>query len=46
MTETMNQAVSSRVDMSTKYLGLQLRSPIVASASPMTGDPEIGRAHV
>ncbi len=25
--------------MSTKYLGLQLRSPIVASASPMTGDP-------
>ncbi|HEX7490470.1 MAG TPA: dihydroorotate dehydrogenase-like protein [Candidatus Limnocylindrales bacterium] len=25
------------VDLSTKYLGLQLRSPIVASASPLTG---------
>ena len=27
------------VDLSTTYLGLRLGSPIVASASPMTGDP-------
>jgi len=27
------------VDLSTRYLGLQLRSPIVASASPLNGDP-------
>jgi dihydroorotate dehydrogenase (fumarate) len=27
-------------DLSTTYLGLGLRSPIVASASPLTGDPE------
>jgi dihydroorotate dehydrogenase (fumarate) len=27
------------VDLSTSYLGLRLCSPIVASASPMTGDP-------
>jgi dihydroorotate dehydrogenase (fumarate) len=27
------------VDLSTTYLGLRLRSPIVASASPITGDP-------
>jgi dihydroorotate dehydrogenase (fumarate) len=26
------------VDLSTTYLGLQLRSPVVASASPLTGD--------
>ena len=26
-------------DLSTRYLGLNLRSPIIASASPMTGDP-------
>lgn len=26
------------VDLTTKYLGLELRSPIVASASPLTGD--------
>jgi dihydroorotate dehydrogenase (fumarate) len=26
-------------DLRTKYLGLELRSPIVASASPLTGDP-------
>ncbi len=26
------------VDLSTMYLGLQLRSPVVASASPLTGD--------
>ncbi|MEX2324550.1 MAG: dihydroorotate dehydrogenase-like protein [Nitriliruptoraceae bacterium] len=26
------------VDMSTSYLGMTLRSPVVASASPMTGD--------
>jgi len=27
------------VDLTTDYLGLRLRSPLVASASPMTGDP-------
>jgi len=27
------------IDMSTTYLGLRLRSPIVASSSPLTGDP-------
>ncbi len=26
------------VDMTTRYLGLKLRSPVVASASPLTGD--------
>ena len=26
-------------NLATKYLGLELRSPIVASASPLTGDP-------
>ena len=30
------------VDLRTKYLGLELRSPIVASASPLTGDPDVG----
>ncbi len=25
-------------DLSTKYLGLDLRSPVVASASPLTGE--------
>jgi isopentenyl diphosphate isomerase/L-lactate dehydrogenase-like FMN-dependent dehydrogenase len=39
MSETVTQAVSTRVDMSTTYLGMKLCSPIVASASPMTGDP-------
>ncbi len=29
------------VDLSTDYLGLQLRSPLVASASPLTGDPDV-----
>jgi dihydroorotate dehydrogenase (fumarate) len=29
---------ASTVDLSTTYLGLRLRSPIVASASPLTGD--------
>ena len=28
------------VDLTTDYLGLALRSPLVASASPMTGDPD------
>jgi dihydroorotate dehydrogenase (fumarate) len=28
------------VDLSTQYLGLSLASPIVASASPLTGDPD------
>lgn len=31
--------VAHHVDLSTKYLGLPLRTPIVASASPVTGDP-------
>jgi dihydroorotate dehydrogenase (fumarate) len=31
------------VDLRTTYLGLELRSPIVASASPGTGDPEVAR---
>lgn len=29
------------VDLSTDYLGLELRSPLVASASPITGDPDV-----
>ena len=29
------------VDLRTRYLGLELRSPIVASASPLTRDPDI-----
>jgi dihydroorotate dehydrogenase (fumarate) len=28
------------VELQTRYLGLELRSPIVASASPLTGDPD------
>ena len=28
------------VDLTTRYLGLELRSPIIASASPLTRDPE------
>lgn len=28
------------VDLRTRYLGLELRSPIVASPSPLTGDPD------
>jgi dihydroorotate dehydrogenase (fumarate) len=28
------------VDLTTRYLGLSLRSPIIASASPLTRDPE------
>jgi len=31
--------VGSAPDMSTRYLGLELCSPIVASASPLTGNP-------
>ncbi|NLZ41650.1 MAG: hypothetical protein GX886_10420, partial [Comamonadaceae bacterium] len=27
----------ARVDLRTRYLGLELRNPIVASASPLTG---------
>jgi hypothetical protein len=27
-------------DLTTRYLGLALRSPIVASASPLTGEPD------
>jgi dihydroorotate dehydrogenase (fumarate) len=28
------------VDLRTRYLGLELRSPLVASASPLTGEPD------
>ncbi|HMK98548.1 MAG TPA: dihydroorotate dehydrogenase-like protein [Acidimicrobiales bacterium] len=38
MTATM--PVSQRIDLSTSYLGLSLLSPIVASASPLTREPE------
>jgi dihydroorotate dehydrogenase (fumarate) len=31
------------MDLRTRYLGLELRSPIVASASPLTGEPETAR---
>ncbi len=31
--------ITRTIDLSTTYLGLRVRSPIVASASPMTGDP-------
>jgi dihydroorotate dehydrogenase (fumarate) len=31
------------VDLKTDYLGLKLRSPLVASASPLTGEPESAR---
>ncbi|MDY7102285.1 MAG: dihydroorotate dehydrogenase-like protein [Actinomycetota bacterium] len=31
------------VDLSTRYLGLELRSPIVASASPLNGEPATAR---
>ena len=30
-------------DLSTRYLGLHLRTPIVASAGPLTGDLEMAR---
>jgi dihydroorotate dehydrogenase (fumarate) len=35
---------TSNVDLSTTYLGLRLRSPIVASAGPLTGDPNVWQA--
>lgn len=31
------------IDLGTRYLGLELRSPLVASASPLTRDPEVVR---
>ena len=31
------------IDLTTRYLGLDLRSPIVASASPLTGQPATAR---
>ena len=31
------------IELRTSYLGLELRSPIVASASPLTGDPDTAR---
>ncbi|HEX6418201.1 MAG TPA: hypothetical protein VFZ77_06885, partial [Acidimicrobiales bacterium] len=30
-------------DLTTRYLGLELRSPVVASASPLNGDPATAR---
>ncbi|MGZ4760529.1 MAG: dihydroorotate dehydrogenase-like protein, partial [Acidimicrobiales bacterium] len=30
-------------DLTTSYLGLELRTPIVASASPLNGEPETAR---
>jgi dihydroorotate dehydrogenase (fumarate) len=39
MTDGMARTTANKPDMSTTYLGLRLRSPLVASASPMTGDP-------
>lgn len=33
----------SPIDLTTHYLGLELRSPIVASASPLNGDPATAR---
>jgi dihydroorotate dehydrogenase (fumarate) len=33
-------ARSRGIDLSTSYLGLTLSSPIIASASPLTGDPD------
>ncbi len=30
-------------DLRTRYLGLELRSPVVASASPLNGEPEVAR---
>ena len=33
--------MNDTVDLSTTYLGLELSSPIVASASPVTGDPRM-----
>ena len=33
----------SAIDLSTRYLGLSLRSPVVASASPLNGDPRTAR---
>ena len=30
-------------DLTTRYLGLELRSPIVASASPLNGQPDTAR---
>ncbi len=35
--------MGAAVDLSTTYLGLPLRSPLVASASPLNGDPETAR---
>ena len=32
------------MDLSTSYLGLALRNPLVASASPLSNSVEIGRA--
>src|ERR1019366_1473700 len=37
-------AEADAVDLSSTYLGLSLSSPIVASASPITGDPDTARA--
>jgi dihydroorotate dehydrogenase (fumarate) len=34
------------VDLRTRYLGLELRSPLVASPSPLTRDPDTAMALV
>jgi len=40
MSQTQRDPGTARApDISTQYLGLTLRSPLVASASPLTGDP-------
>ncbi len=31
------------IDLRSRYLGLELRSPIVASAAPQNGEPEMAR---
>lgn len=36
----LTDTVPTTVDISTTYLGLRLNSPVVASASPVSGDPE------
>lgn len=37
MSEHLSEGVGVVIDLQTRYLGLELRSPLVASASPLTG---------
>ena len=39
MTDATTNTVTKAVEMATHYLGLPMHSPIVASASPVTGNP-------